>query len=212
MECRLWVASEWIIHCARLIFQDLASEEELDEHAARSLRTGSLCDQIPPMSVERWDYWKKRFSELSTVLRKRMNKNQTHTPTRRPGGRGGGGGGGRGGGGGGAYLTSDSSIHASSTPYFPQPTNIQHSLPTSPVKNLSLSLKNLSCPIMSCHISIPSVLHLFALYPIISCLYPWSRISPWVLAMVWMMISVADSGGWAWMNEYGVMGDGNCCF
>ncbi len=66
MECRLWVASEWIIHCANPIFEDLNSKEELDESTARSLRTGPLCDNIAPMSIERWEYWKKRFSELAT--------------------------------------------------------------------------------------------------------------------------------------------------
>ncbi|KAL8912921.1 MAG: hypothetical protein Q9172_007401 [Xanthocarpia lactea] len=66
MECRLWVASEWIIQCAHPIFEDLNSKEELDESTARSLRTGPLCDNIPPMSLERWEYWKKRFSELAT--------------------------------------------------------------------------------------------------------------------------------------------------
>ncbi|KAL8904591.1 MAG: hypothetical protein Q9171_006996 [Xanthocarpia ochracea] len=66
MECRVWVASEWIIQCAYPIFEDLNSKEELDESTARSLRTGPLCDNIPPMSLERWEYWKKRFSELAT--------------------------------------------------------------------------------------------------------------------------------------------------
>ena len=66
MECRLWVASEWIISCADLIFKDMSSEEALDEATARALKTGSLCDGIQPRSVERWEFWKKRFSELAT--------------------------------------------------------------------------------------------------------------------------------------------------
>lgn len=66
MECRVWVASEWILRCANLIFHDLNSKEELDESTARSLRTGPLCDGKPPLSVERWKFWKKRFSELAT--------------------------------------------------------------------------------------------------------------------------------------------------
>lgn len=65
MECRVWVASEWIIHCAGPIFQDMNSKEEPDESTARSLRTGPLCNDKQPLSVERWEFWKKRFSELA---------------------------------------------------------------------------------------------------------------------------------------------------
>ncbi|KAH6678206.1 hypothetical protein B0J14DRAFT_635359 [Halenospora varia] len=38
---------------------------ELDESTVRSLRTGPLCDDKPPLSVERWEFWKERFSELA---------------------------------------------------------------------------------------------------------------------------------------------------
>lgn len=38
---------------------------ELDESTVRSLRTGPLCDDKPPLSVERCEFWKERFSELA---------------------------------------------------------------------------------------------------------------------------------------------------
>ncbi|KAI1497274.1 hypothetical protein F5X99DRAFT_421456 [Biscogniauxia marginata] len=67
MESRLCVASEWILHCADSIFKNTTSKEELDEGTARALGTGSLCDDsLPPLSVERWGFWKKRFSEFAT--------------------------------------------------------------------------------------------------------------------------------------------------
>ena len=65
MEYRLWAASEWIQHGADFIFQQLTTTEELSEREARALQTGSLCSDIPPLSVKRWDFWKKRFSELA---------------------------------------------------------------------------------------------------------------------------------------------------
>ncbi|KAK0645294.1 hypothetical protein DIS24_g8068 [Lasiodiplodia hormozganensis] len=70
MECRLQVASEWLLHCAGPIFKDmkLDEDEEVDESLARALRTGPLCEGKAPQSVERWNFWKKRLSELSGEL------------------------------------------------------------------------------------------------------------------------------------------------
>lgn len=66
MGCRVWVATEWIIQCADILFQAMNSKEELDKNTARALSTGSLCEGKAPLSVERWEFWKKRFSELAT--------------------------------------------------------------------------------------------------------------------------------------------------
>jgi hypothetical protein len=66
MDCRLWVASEWIIRCADILFEHMTSKEELDEGSARAIMLGPLCENVKPLSVERWEYWKKRFSELAT--------------------------------------------------------------------------------------------------------------------------------------------------
>lgn len=71
MDCRIWVASEWIIQCARLLFIDLGSSEELDEAAARGLQTGPLCgdnDKMAPLSVARWEFWKTRLSEIASQV------------------------------------------------------------------------------------------------------------------------------------------------
>lgn len=82
MECRLWVASEWILHCAGPIYKDMKSTEELDESTARALETGSLSEDVRPLSLERWAFWKKRFSEfaadsgclkLDSVITRRMS-------------------------------------------------------------------------------------------------------------------------------------------
>jgi hypothetical protein len=63
-ECQLWVASEWLIHCAGPIFKEMSSKADLDESDAGSFRTGPLCD-AEPLSVERWQFWRKRLSDLA---------------------------------------------------------------------------------------------------------------------------------------------------
>ncbi|KAI1079784.1 hypothetical protein F5B20DRAFT_542408 [Whalleya microplaca] len=65
MECRVWAASEWLIQCANVILDEMDSKEELDESTARAIKTGPLFDGNPPLSVERWEFWRKRLSEIS---------------------------------------------------------------------------------------------------------------------------------------------------
>ncbi|KAH8197386.1 hypothetical protein TruAng_008445 [Truncatella angustata] len=66
MDCRLWVASEWVVHCAGLLFEISNSKEEFDNDTTRALQPGSLYNdaQIKVWSAERWSLWKKRFSEI----------------------------------------------------------------------------------------------------------------------------------------------------
>ncbi|KAK4142477.1 uncharacterized protein C8A04DRAFT_29926 [Dichotomopilus funicola] len=65
-ECQLWVASEWLIHCAGPIFKEMSSNPpDLDPSDAGSFRTGPLCD-AEPLSVERWQFWRKRLSDVAT--------------------------------------------------------------------------------------------------------------------------------------------------
>ncbi|KAI1409448.1 hypothetical protein F5Y13DRAFT_181956 [Hypoxylon sp. FL1857] len=65
MSCRLWVASEWIIHCANLIFEEIGSTNEPDESTARALGPGPLYDGKEILGRERWEFWKRKFSELN---------------------------------------------------------------------------------------------------------------------------------------------------
>ncbi|KAI2778797.1 hypothetical protein F4815DRAFT_476678 [Daldinia loculata] len=66
MECRVWVATEWIIHCAAVLFEEMNSTEQLDDSTARAFMTGPLCDTEEPLSIKRWNFWKRRLLELST--------------------------------------------------------------------------------------------------------------------------------------------------
>ncbi len=64
-ECELWVASEWLIHCAGPIFKEMSLEApNLGESDAGAFTTGPLCD-AEPLSVERWQFWRKRLSDLA---------------------------------------------------------------------------------------------------------------------------------------------------
>ncbi|XXH00800.1 hypothetical protein Hte_007151 [Hypoxylon texense] len=65
MRCRIWVASEWIIHCADHLFNFVNTKDDIDESTARAFKGGPLYDGRPPLGVERWQFWKKRFSELA---------------------------------------------------------------------------------------------------------------------------------------------------
>ena len=77
MDCRVWVATEWIVQCAEVLFEEMSSKKELNEAKARVLRTGSLCGnddddeddgkkkKTQPLSVARWEFWKRRFKEIA---------------------------------------------------------------------------------------------------------------------------------------------------
>lgn len=68
MECRLWVATEWLIHCAKIIFNDLTLDEEVDANTERPMGLGSLCPNVPVLSLERWNFWKSRITALTGDL------------------------------------------------------------------------------------------------------------------------------------------------
>lgn len=65
MECRLWVATGWISRCAGILYGFMTSGTELDDDTARAFRTHELCEDIAPWGLGRWEFWKKRFSELA---------------------------------------------------------------------------------------------------------------------------------------------------
>ena len=61
MESEVWMAADWIVYGKKLIFDLMKEGHEED----RAYRTGPLCENIPQFSMERWSFWKKRFSELA---------------------------------------------------------------------------------------------------------------------------------------------------
>ncbi len=69
MECRLWVASEWILRHSDGLFRRVKAKEVLSEDDSWSLRGGSLVKGIAPLSLERWEFWKQRLSECAADAR-----------------------------------------------------------------------------------------------------------------------------------------------
>jgi hypothetical protein len=66
MDCRVWCASEWMIHCADGLFERMNLKEKPSEDGARAFSTGPLAKHIPVWSMERWEFWKMRFAEIAT--------------------------------------------------------------------------------------------------------------------------------------------------
>ncbi|KAL0931227.1 uncharacterized protein CTRU02_213962 [Colletotrichum truncatum] len=64
-ECKLWVATEWLARCGQLLYKDMASTDALTEREQASIAPGPLCKDIPPRSLERWNFWRSRLTELS---------------------------------------------------------------------------------------------------------------------------------------------------
>lgn len=69
MECRVWVAAVWLTHCADALFVEMNPKVEVGETMARVAATRELATGIAPHSPERWAFWKRRLSELSSKVR-----------------------------------------------------------------------------------------------------------------------------------------------
>lgn len=65
MDCRLWVASEWILRCGCMILKEMCLYETREESIAKAIPTGPLCKDLPPWSVDRWKFRKTRFREIA---------------------------------------------------------------------------------------------------------------------------------------------------
>ena len=66
IDCRLWVATEWILNAGPAIYRHIVTaDEQISDGEFRSLRTGPLADKIERRSKQRWDFWKQRFAEIS---------------------------------------------------------------------------------------------------------------------------------------------------
>lgn len=61
-ECRVWIATEWLIRCAEKLLEYQGS----GQGPLNVLKTGSLCSEdIPQLGISRWEFWKKRLGEFA---------------------------------------------------------------------------------------------------------------------------------------------------
>ncbi|KAF7547358.1 hypothetical protein G7046_g9030 [Stylonectria norvegica] len=63
-DAALAAACEWILHAGRALYDQVRTAKELSEHEQRSLRTGSLIDASPGLSLTRWVFWRDRLELL----------------------------------------------------------------------------------------------------------------------------------------------------
>ncbi|CAG9989568.1 unnamed protein product [Clonostachys byssicola] len=61
-ECKIWTGTEWIIHCGRRIFKAVASKDSPENTIPDP---GPLLGDIPKQSIERWEFWKKRLTQIA---------------------------------------------------------------------------------------------------------------------------------------------------
>lgn len=70
MECRLWVATEWIVHYADFLFLEMHPKVEFDKRMDRVVATSELAKDIGAHTPQRWEFWKTRLSKLSAEARR----------------------------------------------------------------------------------------------------------------------------------------------
>ncbi|CAI6081807.1 unnamed protein product [Clonostachys chloroleuca] len=61
-ECKIWAGTEWIIHCGRRIFKAVTSKDSPENTIPDP---GPLLGDIPKQSNERWEFWKKRLTQIA---------------------------------------------------------------------------------------------------------------------------------------------------
>lgn len=65
-ECKLWVGTQWLIRCGGILFQDTKKPPgSYTAKEATSIRPGPLCRDLPSFSIQRWDFWLSRLTELA---------------------------------------------------------------------------------------------------------------------------------------------------
>ncbi|KAL7938502.1 hypothetical protein V8C35DRAFT_80149 [Trichoderma chlorosporum] len=65
-DTHLMTTSEWIVQAGKILYDETQKSVQLEEQATRSLRPGSLIEEIESgFNQERWGFWKKRLEELS---------------------------------------------------------------------------------------------------------------------------------------------------
>jgi hypothetical protein len=62
MKNKLWVASEYIVHAGKFLYTVLTTQDDTYDS---SCQTYSLCSELPPFGLERWEFWQKRFIEFA---------------------------------------------------------------------------------------------------------------------------------------------------
>lgn len=70
-NCHLWVVCTWLVEYGEDLFAEMVPGKVCEDGRGR-IRTGSLCPTKQPLSRERWDFWKKRLSEIADEAKERV--------------------------------------------------------------------------------------------------------------------------------------------
>ncbi|KEY70464.1 hypothetical protein S7711_11589 [Stachybotrys chartarum IBT 7711] len=67
LNCRVWVASEWILRCNKALFQHMTlPKKDSSEEPIETESTGPLYGEgLPPWTLDRWGFWKKRLTTIA---------------------------------------------------------------------------------------------------------------------------------------------------
>lgn len=67
LSCNVSAASEWIIRCGQQLYKKLLDEQQLpiEKRMNKGRSCGSLYHGPPCLSRERWQFWKRGFSEVT---------------------------------------------------------------------------------------------------------------------------------------------------
>jgi hypothetical protein len=67
LDTDLWVATEIIFFAGKVLYTAITTLEDATMDDARTFQTHALCSETPPLSIERWEFWKKRFVEFAAL-------------------------------------------------------------------------------------------------------------------------------------------------
>jgi hypothetical protein len=63
LNCRLWVAAEWIVRCSGPLLWRLTAPKDPGEKPIQTELTGTLYGEgLPPWNLQRWEFWKERLT------------------------------------------------------------------------------------------------------------------------------------------------------
>lgn len=66
-DCYISVVSEWITHAGQTIYRQL-SDKELSDQQKRVTKGGKLYHGKAGLCAERWEFWKQRVKEISSLV------------------------------------------------------------------------------------------------------------------------------------------------
>lgn len=71
-DCKIAVASEWIIHTGPKLLHETLLNEDISEEGKRACSGGELWTGLPGLNTERWGFWKRRLAEVKLSVKTQL--------------------------------------------------------------------------------------------------------------------------------------------